>query len=53
MHVSKLSHNPPAILASVFADKGAITMISAHRRSSMWSTLSPILFQLDHSSSSV
>ena len=40
-------------LARVFADKGAITMISAHFRSSMCRTSSPIFFQLDHSSSSV
>lgn len=39
--------------ASVFAERGAISIASAHFRSSMWSTLSPILLQLDHSSSSV
>lgn len=38
---------------SVFADNGAMTIRSAHRQSSMWSTLSPIFFQVDHSSSSV
>jgi hypothetical protein len=37
--VSRLSHRPPAILASVFAESGAITRTSAHFRNSMWSTL--------------
>lgn len=46
-------NNRICTFASVLADRGAMSMASAHFRSSIWRTLSPILLQLDHSSSSV
>ncbi len=51
-HVSRLSHRPPATFPSVFADRGAITSKSAHRRRSMCNTGSPMAFHACHSSSS-
>lgn len=51
-HVSKLSHMPCAILASVLADSGAMTMASAQRLSSMCMIGSPTRLHSCHSSSS-
>jgi len=45
------SQNPFAILARVWADKGATKRMSAQSRRSMWSTGSPSLFHSFHSSS--
>lgn len=39
-------------LARVLAERGAMTIMSAHRRSSMWSTGSPTVLHSLHSSSS-
>ena len=41
---TRLSHNPPEILASVLAEQGAMRTISAHRLNSMWRIGSPIRY---------
>ncbi len=50
--VSKLSLNPPTILASVLADRGAITSICAHLLNSMCKIAFPLFHGWIHSSSS-
>ncbi len=51
MQVSRLPHRPPASLARLLADSGAINSKSAHRRSSMCNTSSPTWRQCRQSSS--
>merc|ERR1711916_211834 len=51
-HVTRLSASPVASLARLLASRGAIRYTSAHLRSSMWTTSSPISDHDSHSAES-